>query len=41
MDNIWGVDLAEMQLTSRFDKGISFLLCVIDISIKRQKSYYN
>ena len=41
LDNIWGVDLAEMQLTSRFDKGISFLLCVIDISIKRQKSYYN
>ena len=27
IDNIWGVDLAEMQLISRFDKGICFLSC--------------
>ena len=31
-DNIWGVDLADMQLLSKYIKGIRFLLCVIDIS---------
>ena len=30
-DNIWGTDLADMQLLSKFNKGIKFLLCVIDI----------
>ena len=30
-DNIWGVDLADMQLLSKFDKGFRFLICVIDI----------
>ena len=25
-DNIWGADLADMQLISKFDKGIRFLL---------------
>ena len=30
-DNIWGDDLADMQLLSRYNKGIRFLLCVIDI----------
>ena len=30
-DNIWGEDLADMQLLSKFDKGFRFLLCVIDI----------
>ena len=30
-DNIWGVDLADMQLLSKFNKGFRFLLCVIDI----------
>ena len=29
-DNIWGVDLADMQLFSKYNKGIRFLLCVID-----------
>ena len=29
-DNIWGVDLADMQLLNRYNKGIRFLLCVID-----------
>ena len=32
--NIWGADLADMQLISRFIKGIGFLLCVIDIFSK-------
>ena len=30
-DNIRGVDLADMQLLSKYNKGIRFLLCVIDI----------
>ena len=29
-DNIWGADLADMQLISTFDKRFRFLLCVID-----------
>ena len=33
-DNIWGADLADMQLISNFDKGFRFLLCVVDISSK-------
>ena len=33
-DNIWGADLADMQLLSRYNKGIRFLLCVIDIFSK-------
>ena len=33
-DNIWGADLADMQLISRCNKGIRFLLCVIDIFSK-------
>ena len=31
IDNIWGVDLADMQLIIEFNKGLRFLLCVIDI----------
>ena len=31
IDNIWGADLTDMQLISKFNKGIRFLLCVIDI----------
>ena len=30
-DNIWGADLVDMQLLSKFNKGFRFLLCVIDI----------
>ena len=30
-DNILSVDLADMQLISKFSKGIRLLLCVIDI----------
>ena len=33
-DNIWGVDLADMQLISKNNKGIRFLLCVINIFSK-------
>ena len=33
-DNIWGVDLADMHLLSKYNKGIRFLLCVIDIFSK-------
>ena len=29
-DNIWGADLADMQLISKFNKGFRFLLHVID-----------
>ena len=32
--NIWGVDLADMQLLSKFYKGFRFLLCVIAIFSK-------
>ena len=28
---MWGVDLADMQLLSKFNKGFRFLLCVVDI----------
>ena len=34
IDNIWGADLTDMQLISKFNKGIRFLLCVIDIFSK-------
>ena len=33
-DIIWGVDLAEMQSLSRKNKGIKYLLCVIDLYSK-------
>ena len=33
IDNIWGADLADMPLISKFNKAICFLLCVIDIYI--------
>ena len=32
-DNIWGADLADMQLVSKLNKGFEFLLCVIDILV--------
>ena len=31
-DNIWGVDLADMQSLSRKNKSIKYLLCAIDLS---------
>ena len=33
-DNIWGANLANMQLISKFNKGFIFLLSVIDIFSK-------
>ena len=33
-DNILGADLADMQLMNKFNKGFTFLLCVIDIFSK-------
>ena len=33
-DNIWGVDLADMQSLSRQNKGIKYLLCAIDLYSK-------
>ena len=33
-DNIWVADLADMQLTSKLNKGFRFLLCAIDIFSK-------
>ena len=49
IDNIWGDDLADMQVINEFDKGFRFLLCVIDIykkyawvvPLKDNKRYYN
>ena len=29
IDNIWGANLADMQLISKFSKGFRFSLCVI------------
>ena len=41
-DNIWSVNLADMQSLSKYNKGIKYLLCAIDLfskycSLKRQK----
>ena len=33
-DNIWGVDLADMQSLSRKNKGIKYILCAIDLYSK-------
>ena len=33
-DNIWGVDLADMQSLSRKNKGIKYPLCAIDLYSK-------
>ena len=33
-DNIWGIDLAEMLSLSKYNKGIKYLLCVIDLFSK-------
>ena len=33
-DNIWGVDLADMQSLSKYNKGIKYLQCAIDLFSK-------
>ena len=33
-DNIWGVYLADMQSLSKYNKGIKYLLCAIDLFSK-------
>ena len=33
-DNIWDVDLADMQSLSKYNKGIKYLLCAIDLFSK-------
>ena len=33
-DNNWGVDLADMQSLSKYNKGIKYLLCAIDLFSK-------
>ena len=33
-DNIWGADIADIQLLSKFNKGIKYLSCVIDLFSK-------
>ena len=33
-DNIWGVDLADMQSLSKFNKRFKYLLCAIDLFSK-------
>ena len=33
-DNIWGADLADMQSLSKYNQGIKYLLCAIDLFSK-------
>ena len=33
-DNVWGGNLSDMQLISKFNKGFRFLLCTIDVFSK-------
>ena len=33
-DNIWGLDLADMQIISKYNKGIRYLLCAMDLFSK-------
>ena len=30
-DHIWGVDLADMQSLNKYNKGMKYLLCAIDV----------
>ena len=49
IDSIFGADLVDMQLKSKFNKGFQFLLCVLNIyrrykwifPLKDKKRYYN
>ena len=33
-DNIWGADLADMQSLSKYNKGMKYFLCAIDLFSK-------
>ena len=33
-DNIWGIDLADMQSLSKYKKGVNYLLCTTDLFSK-------
>ena len=33
-DNIWGADLADMQSLSKYNEGVKYLLCAIDLFSK-------
>ena len=39
-DNIWGVDLANMQSLSRKNKGIKYLLCIIDLLVSTRLLFH-
>ena len=34
LGNIWGADLADMQSLSKYNKGVKYLLCAIDLFSK-------
>lgn len=34
LDNTWAADLEDIKLTSKYNKGVRFLLCVTDIYSK-------
>ena len=34
IDNVWGADVADTQLITKFNEGIRFLSCVTDIHSK-------
>ena len=40
MDNIWGGDLADMQLLCRYNIRMRFLLCIIDAFNRKVKRIY-
>ena len=40
VDNISGVNLADMQLLSRFDKGIRFLQCLLTFSANTHELFF-
>ena len=40
IDNIWVADLPDMQLISKYNKGIRFLLCVIVIYSKYVQGFF-
>ena len=38
--NIWGADLADMPLISKFNKGIPFLLCVLIFPVNTHRLFF-